>query len=517
MTRRSLRRALIHSLTLAFLTQGTTASALTPAEAYHKATQFLRTQGAAGWESVEAQPVLLGEAVAGDPLAAGPRSTTLLASLELGSVDARARRARALAALGLRATEDVTALLSAQELASGFGVSADYLPSPLDTALAVQALDATGAAPINAAQASFNYLKPAQLTSGSTSGMWPLLRKPDAAGGGAAGDVATTAQVVLAWAARKTQPGYSAQFANAITALRAAAPTRASDRALRLLALLEGEPTAPTTATALNQLVAMQQSDGSFGSESSPADRVYATALAARAIGRAGTFASFPFDSDGDTIADGPDPDSDNDGICDPGESGAGCTGTDAFPTDATEWADLDRDGVGDNTDPDRDGDGIANGADDYPALAQERLDADQDGTPDTADIDDDNDGLLDVDELLAGLDPRDADTDGDSFRDNVELAKGRDPLDAADRPLPDGDVFPLGPLPDGVVDARDELLIHRVLRGLVTVPPADYETFLRHADVAPLVGGQPSPGNGFDAADAMVLTRRVRGMVAGW
>jgi hypothetical protein len=55
------------------------------------------------------------------------------------------------------------------------------------------------------------------------------------------------------------------------------------------------------------------------------------------------------------------------------------------------------------------------------------------------------------------------------------------------------------------------------VLRGLVTVPSGDQETFRRHADVAPLVSGAPAPSGAFDAADASVITRRVRGMVAGW
>lgn len=39
----------------------------------------------------------------------------------------------------------------------------------------------------------------------------------------------------------------------------------------------------------------------------------------------------------------------------------------DAFPNDATEWADLDGDGLGDNSDPDRDGDTVLNDEDAYP------------------------------------------------------------------------------------------------------------------------------------------------------
>jgi hypothetical protein len=493
------------SFVVAFI-QPASSLALTPGQAYHKATQFLRTQGTTGWESVEAQPVLLGEAVAGDPLAAGPRSTTLLASLELGSVDARARRARALASLGLAASADGVALLAAQVPASGFGASADYLPAPLDTALAIQALDALGPFyAIPAAQAWNNYLRGEQLDSGPTSGMWPLLRAPHAsAGGTAAGDVATTAQAVLAMKAR--QASFPAEFSAAVAALAAQSPSTlsASARALRLLALVEAGHA--SAGAELDTFASSQNADGSFGPEPLAMDRVYATALAARALLRASQL-GFPFDSDGDTIADGPDKDSDNDGVCDPGESGAGCTGTDAFPTDPAETADLDDDG-----------DGIADASElGFETVAQEIRNTDGDTFADTADPDDDNDGLLDVEELLAGLDPTDADTDGDSFRDNVELAKGRDPLDAADRPLPDGDVFPLGALPDGVVDARDELLIHRVLRGLVTVPSGDQEVFLRHADVAPLVSGAPAPSGAFDAADALVITRRVRGMVAAW
>jgi YD repeat-containing protein len=151
-----------------------------------------------------------------------------------------------------------------------------------------------------------------------------------------------------------------------------------------------------------------------------------------------------------------------------------------------------------------------------FGTVAQERLNTDGDALADTADPDDDNDGLLDVEELLLGLDPRRADTDGDSFRDNLELAAGKDGRNPLEYPLPDGDVFPLG-APDGLVDERDELLVHRILRGLVTVPSGSQTVFLRHADVAPLVSGAPAPNGAFDEADALVVTRRVRGMVPAW
>jgi hypothetical protein len=120
-------------------------------QAYWKAAQFLRAQAGAGFESHEAQAVLLGEAVAGDPLAAGPRSTTLLASLELGSVDARGRSARTLGSLGLLVSSDASALTAARTPGLEYGVDKQHLPSALDTALAIQALDAAGTLPTSTA------------------------------------------------------------------------------------------------------------------------------------------------------------------------------------------------------------------------------------------------------------------------------------------------------------------------------------------------------------------------------
>ena len=79
--------------------------------------------------------------------------------------------------------------------------------------------------------------------------------------------------------------------------------------------------------------------------------------------------------------------DADGDGVCDPGPppsvGPSGCTGSDAFPNDATETTDSDGDGVGDNRDlcsgtgsgvvvdgngcADTDGDGIADNIDRFP------------------------------------------------------------------------------------------------------------------------------------------------------
>jgi hypothetical protein len=436
-------------------------------QAYFGAIAYLRAQGTGAWEGDEAQSVLLGEAIGASAFVVGPRSTTRLSSLELASLDARGRRGRALALLGLDVEADTQALLGelaqarpdALNLASaalrssperGFGEAESRVPAGLDDALALQALAAAGAgtagAELLAAEDAILYLLEMQIDAGTNMVAWPRLDRADATGGGLTPDVAVTAQAVLALhpyaattltLAPDPAIGIDTSIPNALTDatsyLRAAAPTGAAERALRALALLEREPAAATTQAAVDQLVAMRNtSDGSFE------DSAYATALAARALLRASEFALTAFDTDGDGTADGPDPDADGDGFCDPGESGGGCTGTDAFPLDASEHGDLDLDGIGDVADPDDDGDGVLDSTElAYASNALESLDSDGDGAGDNADPDDDNDGATDVAERLLGLDPLDPDTDGDGYPDGVELAAGSDPLDPASTPPP--------------------------------------------------------------------------------
>ena len=77
-------------------------------------------------------------------------------------------------------------------------------------------------------------------------------------------------------------------------------------------------------------------------------------------------------------------PDSDGDGIVDPG---------DALPDDPSEYADADGDGFGDNADTDDDNDGVADHEDAFPTDPDEWADADGDGIGDNAD-----DDVLDLD-----------------------------------------------------------------------------------------------------------------------
>jgi hypothetical protein len=154
-------------------------------------------------------------------------------------------------------------------------------------------------------------------------------------------------------------------------------------------------------------------------------------------------------DDDGDhvldwvEIANGTDPllmDSDGDGFND---------GDDAFPSDASEYADTDLDGVGNNSDDDDDGDGVDDNLDARPLDRNESLDTDNDGVGNGRDYDDDGDGVLDSDDAFPldaseSLDTdadgignsRDQDDDGDGVPDNLDQLP-LDPLETIDT---DGD-----------------------------------------------------------------------------
>ena len=106
---------------------------------------------------------------------------------------------------------------------------------------------------------------------------------------------------------------------------------------------------------------------------------------------------SIPLDTDGDGQCDEEDFDDDGDGRSD---------AVDAFPLDASEWADFDGDGVGDNADVDDDGDGRLDNNDAFPYDVTEWDDFDNDGIGDNADEDDDGDTWSDVDESNCGTDP---------------------------------------------------------------------------------------------------------------
>ncbi|AFU69257.1 hypothetical protein P700755_002496 [Psychroflexus torquis ATCC 700755] len=118
-------------------------------------------------------------------------------------------------------------------------------------------------------------------------------------------------------------------------------------------------------------------------------------------------------DSDGDSIADYLDLDSDNDGIADIIEAGGLDSNTDGRADDNT---DTDSDGWADTFDPDNGGTALAD------------TNSDSDSYPDRIDIDADNDGIVDVLESQSTLDyfaPTGTDADNDGIDDAFDTDEG--------------------------------------------------------------------------------------------
>ena len=126
---------------------------------------------------------------------------------------------------------------------------------------------------------------------------------------------------------------------------------------------------------------------------------------------------SVPDDYDGDGLCDKVDTDDDGDGTPDT---------DDAFPFDATEYADFDGDGIGDFSDTDDDNDGWLDSEE--PNCGTDPMDTfsvpddnDRDHQCDIVDPDDDNDGTLDVDDDFPMNPAEQNDLDGDGYGDNSD------------------------------------------------------------------------------------------------
>ncbi|MFC1505085.1 right-handed parallel beta-helix repeat-containing protein [Thermodesulfobacteriota bacterium] len=162
-----------------------------------------------------------------------------------------------------------------------------------------------------------------------------------------------------------------------------------------------------------------------------------------------------PADADLDTDSDdltaleefeqGTDPrysDTDEDTVAD---------GTDAFPTDETEWADFDMDGIGDNADTDDDNDGMSDTWESsHGAHGLDPLDATDAG------LDPDGDTLTNLQEYEGGTLPGLADTDDDQHNDAVDVFP-TDPTEWADNDADGvGDNDDQDDDDDGVADSDD-------------------------------------------------------------
>lgn len=152
----------------------------------------------------------------------------------------------------------------------------------------------------------------------------------------------------------------------------------------------------------------------------------------------------------------------------------------------------------------DSDGDGLAD-------LVERQICVETAGLvcTDTGLADSDGDGLNDGAEIGYGggpggyapgdLNPVDPDSDGDGVRDGDEVLAGNDPLDPADTPLL-GDIND-----DGTIDVSDILLGTRMALGLVTWTPAQ----LVRGNIAPLVGGVPTPADSVIGTDDLLIIKR--------
>jgi len=177
------------------------------------------------------------------------------------NLDARARRLVVLRTAQSSAQPDVDALLTAVSTPasgqSGWGLTKRYQASPLDTALALDALRVANAS-FNSAQA-LAYLKSTQLSTAGDQG-WPV-------GTGGTTDTFTTARVVQSLAGyRQTDPSLTSPITNAINTLKNKVSVSSAPhiRAATALAYLSVDPNSNDARTLLNSLLALQRVDGGF-------------------------------------------------------------------------------------------------------------------------------------------------------------------------------------------------------------------------------------------------------------
>lgn len=194
------------------------------------------------------------------------------------NLDARARRLLVLRATQSSAQPDISALLQAVSTPAagqaGWGLTKQYQASPLDTALALDALRTVGAS-FDSSQA-IAYLKATQLAPANDQG-W-------AVGAGSTTDAFTTARVVLALAAYKaTDTSLATPLANAVATLKVKVTTSAAPhlRAAAALAYLRMDPASSEARALLDSLVLLQSPDGGF------AAGVFASGLIAQAFSEA--------------------------------------------------------------------------------------------------------------------------------------------------------------------------------------------------------------------------------------
>ena len=177
------------------------------------------------------------------------------------NLDARSRRLLVLRAAQSSAQQDIDALLAAVSTPaagqSGWGLAPRYRASPLDTALALDALRTVGAS-FNSAP-PIAYLKATQLAGVGDKG-WPTAS-------GSNTDAYTTARVIQALAAYKgSDATLTTPLANAVATLKTKVTTTSAPhvRAATAIAYLRMDPNSADARTLLDSITAMQRPDGGF-------------------------------------------------------------------------------------------------------------------------------------------------------------------------------------------------------------------------------------------------------------
>jgi hypothetical protein len=190
------------------------------------------------------------------------------------NLDASARKVLTLSTAGGSLGTELQDIAQGQQTASGgnngWGLSGIYSGAPLDTALALQALQLQGIT--THVPEAVAYLVGAQL-AGADRG-WAL-------GQQSVSDPFTTAQVIISLKPRTgMHAGAPAAIANGLVALNAkvnsASPV--SQIAIAAVANLRNDPASPYAATLVSTLAGQQLSNGSWNNDP------YATALALRAL-----------------------------------------------------------------------------------------------------------------------------------------------------------------------------------------------------------------------------------------
>jgi hypothetical protein len=383
--------------------------------------------------------------------------------------DLEARKIMALVQRGNNIEPDLAIVQAAKrdESQGGWGLSAGYAESPLESALVVQALTrANDATSLNEAIA---YLVASQRVDGG----W-------ATASDEASDAWFTAEVVLAMADNTAQTGVTSALTSAAGYLASVNPSNVSSVTLARIALalytLNGLDT--TVDSQLAELLAMQISAGDWGD-------VLATSFAMTALAHAlglDSFSESPDVSIGQEqlrtsiniqlghAAYGDITQADINSLTSldlRSASVANLVGLEGAAnltqllvnaaTDVSAVAGI----SGLNITVDSDSDDIAEASDNCPLVSnanQANLDGDSQGDVCDLDIDGDqmpndwentyafdaynasdasgdadSDTLLNLDEYLTGTDPRDPDSDADTLEDGVEVSFGLDPLDGSD------------------------------------------------------------------------------------